>query len=78
MNFLYIVFFIALILTIVFFLIKKKFLCFICSLISTGMLFVEGAVHTDWFSILWWGAVFLADIYEYKKSAWDLWGHFDD
>ena len=77
LNVLYIVFFISLILLIVFFFTKKKLPCFICSLISTGILFVEGVIHNDWFGILWWSAVFLMDLYEYKKNSWDFWGHFD-
>lgn len=78
MNSLYAIFVIGFILTVLFWFLKKKFYCFICSLLSMIPFLLIGILEGQWMSIVFWSAGILMDVYTYKKDSWDMFGFFDE
>lgn len=78
MNALHMMFVIGFILTVLFWFLKKKQFCFVCSLISMIPFLLIALMERQWMAVLFWSAGILLDLYTYKKDGWDMFGFFDE
>ena len=77
-NILETIFVITFIMTIVFWFLKKKRYCFLCSLVAMLSFLVIGLLQQHWVTVVFFTAGIAFDLYSYKTDSWDMFGFFDE
>lgn len=78
MNLLKIAFVIFLVATIVFWILKKRIPCFLCSLLTCGCFLAYNILAEQAVASIFWALCIVVDLYEYYSDHWNFYGYFHE
>lgn len=78
MNALEILFIIFLVATVVFWIMKKRIPCFLCSLLACGIYLAHSIMLEKGIQSIFWALCIIIDLYEYYSDHWNFYGYFGE